>query len=143
MTKKVAIMKGDGIGPEIVDAMTGILKECNLQSEMIFCDAGSEQWEKNGSKDPSYIPESTMKTLEEVDEAISNKVDIIMLDNMSIDMMNKAIKNIDGKAKTEVSGGVTFEKLSEISKSGADFVSIGALTHSPAAVDISMNITTK
>ena len=67
MTKKVAIMKGDGIGPEIVDAMTGILKECNLQSEMVFCDAGSEQWEKNGSKDASYIPESTMNTLEEVD----------------------------------------------------------------------------
>ena len=67
MTKKVAIMKGDGIGPEIVDAMTGILKECNLQSEMVFCDAGSEQWEKNGSKDASYIPESTMTTLEEVD----------------------------------------------------------------------------
>ena len=66
MTKKVAIMKGDGIGPEIVDAMTGILKECNLQSEMVFCDAGSEQWEKNGSKDASYIPESTMNTLEEV-----------------------------------------------------------------------------
>ena len=67
MTKKVAIMKGDGIGPEIVDAMTGILKECDLQSEMIFCDAGSEQWEKNGKKDESYIPESTMRTLEEVD----------------------------------------------------------------------------
>ena len=63
MTKKVAIMKGDGIGPEIVDAMTGILKECNLQAEMIFCDAGSEQWEKNGRKDASYIPDSTMKTL--------------------------------------------------------------------------------
>ena len=67
MTKKVAIMKGDGIGPEIVDAMTGILKECNLQSEIIFCDAGSEQWEENGRKDASYIPDSTMQTLEEVD----------------------------------------------------------------------------
>ena len=50
MAKKVAIMKGDGIGPEIVDAMTGILKECNFQSEMVFCDAGSEQWEKMGVK---------------------------------------------------------------------------------------------
>ena len=67
MTKKIAIMKGDGIGPEIVDAMTGILKECNLQSEMVFCDAGSEQWENNGKKDESYIPDSTMQTLEEVD----------------------------------------------------------------------------
>ena len=66
-----------------------------------------------------------------------------MLDNMNIDKMKQAIKIIDGKAKTEISGGITFEKLSEISKSGADFVSIGALTHSAAAVDISMNISTK
>ena len=67
MGKKAVIIKGDGIGPEIVDSMVNILKECNLQSEMIFSEAGSEQWEKNGSKDESYIPESTMKSLEEVD----------------------------------------------------------------------------
>ena len=67
MAKKAVIMKGDGIGPEIVDSMINILKECNLQSELIHCEAGSEQWEQNGSKDTSYIPESTMKNLEEVD----------------------------------------------------------------------------
>ena len=67
MAKKAVIMKGDGIGPEVVDSMINILKECNLQSELIHCDAGSEQWEQNGSKDTSYIPESTMKNLEEVD----------------------------------------------------------------------------
>ena len=89
------------------------------------------------------IIEVEVKTLEEVDEALHNNVDIIMLDNMSIDMINQAIRKIGGKAKTEISGGVTFERLSEISKSGADFVSVGALTHSAAAVDISMNITTK
>ena len=89
------------------------------------------------------IIEVEVKTLEEVDEALKNKVDIIMLDNMSIDMINEAITKIGDKAKTEISGGVTFERLSEISKSGADFVSIGALTHSSAAVDISMNITKK
>jgi isocitrate dehydrogenase len=60
-------MKGDGIGPEVVDSMLNILKECNVQSELIHCDVGSEQWEQNGSKDPTYIPESTMKSLEEVD----------------------------------------------------------------------------
>ena len=67
MAKKAVIMKGDGIGPEVVDSMINILKECNLQSELIHCEAGSEQWEENGSKDTSYIPESTMKNLEEVD----------------------------------------------------------------------------
>jgi isocitrate dehydrogenase len=67
LTKKAVILRGDGIGPELVDTMLNILKECNLQSELIFCEAGSEQWEINGCKDKSYIPDSTMRTLEDVD----------------------------------------------------------------------------
>ena len=67
MAKKAVIMKGDGIGPEVVNSMINILNECNLQSELIHCDAGSEQWEQNGYKDPTYIPESTMKNLEDAD----------------------------------------------------------------------------
>lgn len=60
-------MKGDGIGPEVVDSMLRVLKECNFQSEIVLCEAGSEQWEKNGQKDKSYIPDETMKILEESD----------------------------------------------------------------------------
>ena len=88
------------------------------------------------------IIEVEVKSLDEAQEALNNNVDIIMLDNMNIDMINRAIIKIDGKAKIEISGGVNFEKLSAISKSGAYFVSIGALTHSAPAVDISMNIST-
>ena len=84
--------------------------------------------------------EVEVQSIEEVKEALENHADIIMLDNMSLDMMHQCIKMIDGKAKTEISGGVTFERLEEISTSGADFVSVGALTHSAPAVDISMNI---
>ena len=84
--------------------------------------------------------EVEVQSIEEVKEALENHADIIMLDNMSLDMMHQCIKIIDGKAKTEISGGVTFERLEEISTSGADFVSVGALTHSAPAVDISMNI---
>ena len=80
------------------------------------------------------------QNLDEVREALKQKVDIIMLDNMSIDSIYESVKVIDGKAIVEVSGGVNFERLEEISKTGADFVSIGALTHSAPAVDISMNI---
>ncbi|MEK6865391.1 MAG: isocitrate/isopropylmalate family dehydrogenase [Thermoproteota archaeon] len=67
MSKKAAVMRGDGIGPEVVDSMLRVLKECNSQSEIILCDAGSEQWDKNGRKDKSYIPDATMKILEESD----------------------------------------------------------------------------
>ena len=79
----------------------------------------------------------------EVEEAVNNKVDIIMLDNMSMEMIKKAINMVNGKAKIEISGGVSYESLAEISKTGADFVSIGALTHSAPAVDISLDIITK
>ena len=84
--------------------------------------------------------EVEVQSIEEVNEALESSVDIIMLDNMALDMMRQCITLINGKAKTEISGGVTFERLEEISTTGADFVSIGALTHSAPAVDISMNI---
>ena len=67
MTKKTAIIQGDGIGPEVVDSMLRVLKECNTQMEIINCEAGSEQWERNGSKDQSYIPDATMEILKESD----------------------------------------------------------------------------
>jgi len=89
------------------------------------------------------IIEVEVKTIEEVEEALNNNVDIIMLDNMDINIMKQSIKKINGKAEIEISGGVTYERLGELSKIGADFISIGALTHSAAAIDISMNITQK
>lgn len=67
MGKKATVIRGDGIGPEVVDSMIRVLKECNTQTELILSDAGSEQWQKNGEKDPTYIPESTMKLLETTD----------------------------------------------------------------------------
>ncbi|PJB97632.1 MAG: 3-isopropylmalate dehydrogenase [Nitrosopumilales archaeon CG_4_9_14_0_8_um_filter_34_10] len=67
MSKKAAVMRGDGIGPEVVNSMLRVLKECNSQTEIILCEAGSEQWDKNGRKDKSYIPDTTMRTLEDSD----------------------------------------------------------------------------
>ena len=65
MGKKAAVIRGDGIGPEIVDAMLHVLRSCNTQTELVLCDAGSEQWEKHGGE--TYIPDSTMKILESSD----------------------------------------------------------------------------
>ncbi|HSB50721.1 MAG TPA: isocitrate/isopropylmalate family dehydrogenase, partial [Nitrosopumilaceae archaeon] len=65
MGKKAAIINGDGVGPELVDAMTHVLKACNTQIELIRCEAGSEQWQKNGGD--TYIPEETAKIMEESD----------------------------------------------------------------------------
>jgi len=79
-------------------------------------------------------------TIEEVREALAVGVDIIMLDNMSNKAMAESVKIIDGQAKVEASGNMTFERLKEVAATGVDFISIGALTHSVAAFDISMNI---
>ena len=67
MPKKIAVIRGDGIGPELTEWLVKILGECNLQSEIILCEAGSEQWEKNQKKDETYIPHKTMDTLKSVD----------------------------------------------------------------------------
>lgn len=65
MGKKAAVINGDGVGPELVDAMARVLDACNSQIELLRCEAGSEQWEKNGGD--TYIPEDTARTMEESD----------------------------------------------------------------------------
>lgn len=80
------------------------------------------------------------ENLEQVKEALASGADIIMLDNMSLDMMSEAVKLIDGKALVEASGGVKLENIVDIAKTGVDMISIGALTHSAMPLDISMEI---
>jgi nicotinate-nucleotide pyrophosphorylase (carboxylating) len=79
-------------------------------------------------------------TLEQVQEAVDSRVDIIMLDNMDIETMRQAVILIAGRAKIEASGNITLERLREIAATGVDFISIGALTHSVSALDISQRI---
>ena len=81
------------------------------------------------------------KNLKEVEEALTTKVDIIMLDNFEIDEMTKAVKLINGKCKVEASGGVNLDTVKTIAETGVDFISVGALTHSVKALDISLEIT--
>lgn len=80
------------------------------------------------------------RDLDEVREAVQAGADIIMLDNMSNDAMREAVQIIGGRAKTEASGGITLENLAEVAKTGVDIISLGALTHSVHAFDISMKM---
>lgn len=79
-------------------------------------------------------------TIKEVKEALAAGADIIMLDNMNNATMAESVKLIGGRAKVEASGNMTLERLKEVAATGVDYISIGALTHSVAAFDISMNI---
>lgn len=78
-------------------------------------------------------------SLSEVEEAIKGDADVIMLDNMSSEMMREAIKIIDHRAKTEASGNITADRIREVAETGVDYISVGAITHSVKALDISMN----
>ena len=75
-----------------------------------------------------------------VQEALDSGADIIMLDNMPIDTMKQAVRLINRKALVEVSGGVTLGNIPEIADIGVDFISVGALTHSAKAMDLSLEI---
>lgn len=78
------------------------------------------------------------RNLEEVQEAINAKVDRIMLDNMDVATMKKAVKLIDGTCESEASGGITRDQLKDIATTGVTFISVGALTHSAKNIDLSL-----
>ncbi|MBR3868871.1 MAG: carboxylating nicotinate-nucleotide diphosphorylase [Clostridia bacterium] len=80
------------------------------------------------------------RNLDEVREAVEAGADIIMLDNMNLETMQEAVKIIDGKALTEASGNVTLENIKTVAEAGVDIISMGAITHSVKAFDISMRI---
>ena len=135
--EKYAVCCGGGTNHRfgLYDAV--MIKDNHIKSAGSIFQAVGKVREALGNKN---IIEVETQNLDEVQDALDNNVDIIMLDNMSIDCIREAVKVIDGRAKVEISGGVNLESLEEISKTGADFVSVGALTHSAPAVDISMNI---
>ena len=95
----------------------------------------------------SQVPENIQievetTTMEEVLEALAMNADIIMLDNMSNEQMKACVETINHRAKVEASGNMNLERVREVAATGVDFISIGALTHSVTALDISMNINT-
>lgn len=86
--------------------------------------------------------EVEVDSLELLEEALNVKADIIMLDNMSYEQMAEAVKITDGRALLEASGNITLENIAEVAKTGVDIISLGALTHSVKAFDISLKIKT-
>jgi nicotinate-nucleotide pyrophosphorylase (carboxylating) len=83
------------------------------------------------------------ETLDQVQEALDAGADIIMLDNMPLDVMKQAVTLIGGRAVVEASGGVTLDTIRSIAETGVDVISVGALTHSVKALDISLDLNTR
>ncbi|MGE5244639.1 MAG: carboxylating nicotinate-nucleotide diphosphorylase [Betaproteobacteria bacterium] len=89
---------------------------------------------------PDAPIEVEAQTIAQVDEALAAGAAIVLVDNMSTADIRSAVTRARGRAKIEISGGVTLERLPELAATGADFVSVGALTHSAPAVDISFEL---
>jgi nicotinate-nucleotide pyrophosphorylase (carboxylating) len=91
---------------------------------------------------PGLPIEIEAERLDQVDEALAAGADIVLVDNMAVDDIREAVARAGtrGKAKVEISGGVTLERIPQLAATGADFVSVGALTHSAPAIDISFEI---
>jgi nicotinate-nucleotide pyrophosphorylase (carboxylating) len=91
----------------------------------------------------SFEIEVEARTLEHVREALALGVERILLDNMSLDTMREAVQMVDGRAKLEASGNVSLENVLEVARTGVDFISVGALTHSPRVFDVSLEFVNK
>jgi len=89
---------------------------------------------------PGLPVEIEAETLAQVDDALAAGAETILVDNMPTERIREAVMRARGRAKIEISGGVTLERIPELAATGADFVSVGALTHSAPAIDISFEI---
>lgn len=84
--------------------------------------------------------EVEVETLEQVAEALESGADLILLDNMEVAEMREAVKLATGRALVEASGGITLDRVAEVAATGVDFISVGALTHSVPALDLSLEL---
>jgi nicotinate-nucleotide pyrophosphorylase (carboxylating) len=139
LLEKWAVLIGGGYNHRI-----GLFDMIMLKDNHIDMAGGIEQ-AINRTKDYLRARKKNLKveietrTIQEVQEVLKvGGVDIIMLDNMSPQIMKEAVNLIDGKYKTEASGGITEENIRSVAESGVDFISVGALTHSIKSLDLSL-----
>lgn len=116
-----------------------------IKDNHIFAAGGIKQAiqlckEFNRQTGKNFKIEVEVKNLRELKEAMEEGVDRVMLDNFSLESIKDAVKLVNGKVEIEVSGGVNLDTVREIAECGVDYISIGALTHSAKALDISLEI---
>ena len=135
--QKYSVVAGGGRNHRYNLSECAMLKDNHIDAYGSLTNAVTALREKIGH---TIKIEVEVRNLEELNEALNVGADIIMLDNMSVELMTEAVKITNGKAVLEASGNVTEENIAKIAKTGVDLISIGALTHSVKAFDISMKI---
>jgi nicotinate-nucleotide pyrophosphorylase (carboxylating) len=90
---------------------------------------------------PGALVEVEIDDLADLEAALAARPDWVLLDNMDVPTMAEAVRRTDGRAKLEASGGVSLDTVAAIAATGVDYISVGALTHSAKALDISLDLT--
>jgi nicotinate-nucleotide pyrophosphorylase (carboxylating) len=133
--QKAAVRAGGGFNhrDSLSDAV--LIKDNHLAALGV-----SKSIERARARWPNRVVEVECDTLDQVAEACEAAPDMVLVDNMSPDDVKKAVELLAGIAKVEVSGGVTLETVGVYAESGADYISVGALTHSVRALDIGLDV---
>lgn len=137
---KLSVKLGGGKNHRESLADMFLIKDNHIEAAGSLTEAVNKCIKLREAKYPGLQIEVETDTLEQVKEAVLLPVDIIMLDNMTPAQMKEAVAVIGGKCKTEASGGVTLSSVREIALAGVDYISVGALTHSTRALDISLDL---
>lgn len=132
--EKYAVRVGGGFNHRIGLYDMILLKENHIRAAGSITQAVRKVKQRN----TSYKIEVEVTNLEELAEAVRSKVDRVMLDNMSIEMMRTAVEQYHGQVELEASGNVSLETITGIAETGVDFISCGAITHSYKSLDLSL-----
>ena len=136
MLEKYAVRAGGGVNHRFGLADGVLIKDNHVR----LAGGVRAAVERMRASNPGLPIEVEAQTRSEVTDALEAGADIILLDNLSTADIIEAVRQCHGRAKTEISGGVTLARMPELAATGADFVSIGALTHSAPAADLSLEI---
>lgn len=135
--EKHAVLMGDGINHRMGLYDRYLVKNNHI---MIAGSISKACEQVNAKRKKGVLLEVEATNLEEVKEALECKVDVIMLDNMSVSEVRQAVTEVKGRAKLEVSGNISLGNITHYATTGVDFISVGALTHSAPAADINMTL---
>ncbi len=138
---KLAVKLGGGTNHRIGLYDMFLIKDNHIAAAGSITKAVKSCKELREKNNYGFKIEVETENLEQVKEALSIGVDFILLDNFDPGEIRKAVQFISGKCLTEASGGINFDTVKEIAETGVDFISVGALTHSVKALDISLEIT--
>lgn len=136
--EKYAVSMGGGVNHRmgLYDAV--MIKDNHLVASESIADAVGKARTLVGS---DMIVEIEVDTLDQLSEAVDTDADVVLLDNMTTSQLRQAVAMVDGRMRTEASGGVTLDSVREIAETGVDVISVGWLTHSAPALDVAMDLT--